>query len=725
MNKNNSKYKPDDKPIINQLWMYHEELVKNKGLKFKKFVIELYEYMSEILIVHGYSETSIKNYFGSYIFQRLNIKWDVKKPKYPNYTNITKELFDNCIKDDYELLVQDNKFNDLIYTVGESFKEEINSGNDTKNKEELKELLKSIDKTDKSIPEPELIKRLTRLLEIEHGLFTIDVPDKRTKSGFKRKYFQIDKKSNTYKEVSRSWLQQLFINEYDVQLHELPDFYDNTLNRIGNIKKINNNYLELENVFINKLNYEIVDKEELNIFTNDRLFYETFNESGDIRLFKYDKDISIFDILSTDGKAAAVEPTLATDTFMKIFVPKTEPNNIKLLRYMLQTIGMMVLGKNPAKRITILYDETDEEKNKDSGDTGKSTALEIIKMIFSRSTGDLTDKTLKDQFIINTVEQGSHFLKMDELKGNELKDFIHIIKRLSSGYSFDGRKTYDDKQTSVNVPPIVIAMNGIPILPLYDKAYLGRFVLIKVPNKFLPDEEIHPNENEYPAVSNIEDRIKQDGSGLSQLLSLCINEFLLLEQDKSIKNQLALNPTIEETIMITTKDDPVTGILKAYTKAYARTTSKQTWVSIPDLQQTIKQVYKKAHHIEINPELIDNKTIGYKLKELYPELLNESSNKARRTGDGKTVYNITLFTMDEVNKKENEIIVTIPLKEHEKIFDTLQLQIYQKIKNGVHTESKLIEEFSETNNSSDIMDALEELYQYGRIEFTNNLNFME
>ena len=268
-------------------------------------------------------------------------------------------------------------------------------------------------------------------------------------------------------------------------------------------------------------------------------------------------------------------------------------------------------------------------------------------------------------------------------------------------------------------------MNGIPILPLYDKAYLGRFVLIKVPNKFLPDEEIHPNENEYPAVSNIEDRIKQDGSGLSQLLSLCINEFLLLEQDKSIKNQLALNPTIEETIMITTKDDPVTGILKAYTKAYARTTSKQTWVSIPDLQQTIKQVYKKAHHIEINPELIDNKTIGYKLKELYPELLNESSNKARRTGDGKTVYNITLFTMDEVNKKENEIIVTIPLKEHEKIFDTLQLQIYQKIKNGVNTESKLIEEFSETNNSSDIMDALEELYQYGRIEFTNNLNFME
>ena len=187
MNKNNSKYKPNDKPIINQLWMYHEELVKNKGLKFKKFVIELYEYMSEILIVHGYSETSIKNYFGSYIFQRLNIKWDVKKPKYPNYTNITKELFDNCIKDDYELLVQDNKFNDLIYTVGESFKEEINSGNDTKNKEELKELLKSIDKTDKSIPEPELIKRLTRLLEIEHGLFTIDVPDKRTKSGFKRK----------------------------------------------------------------------------------------------------------------------------------------------------------------------------------------------------------------------------------------------------------------------------------------------------------------------------------------------------------------------------------------------------------------------------------------------------------------------------------------------------------------------------------------------------------
>ena len=247
-----------------------------------------------------------------------------------------------------------------------------------------------------------------------------------------------------------------------------------------------------------------------------------------------------------------------------------------------------------------------------------------------------------------------------------------------------------------------------------------------MPNVFKPAKKVDPDKDEYPEVSNIVDQIQKDADGLHQLISIAINEYITLNQHESIREQLALNPTIEETIAITSKSDIVLGILKAYTKAYARTTNKSTWVSNTELQDKIKQVYKKSNDKEINPQLIDSKQIGYKLIELYPSLFTGEAKKLnRKRYNGGTVYNITLLTEDEINKKESEIIEAYPESEHNRIFDTVQIEIHKKIMSGVNTEEKLFKEFEEVYTKSDIMDGLEELYKSNLIDYTDNLNFID
>lgn len=711
-------------PCISNLWQLNKKLVDTQGLKYKNFVKELYEHTAGLLIVNKYSETTIENIFGSKIYATLDYDTYIKESEFKNIQDIINYLYDNTVnKEDYELLQNNEDWNTSLYEVSKYFEKILEETPEEDFTERITELLEKIDKSTKIQSTDK--KQLITCLEKELGLFTVDVEDSKLKDGYRRKYYKIDSKSNTYLEINRGWLQTYF-NEYPIKLHETPNFYEDVLSRTNNLKTMNNHYLEFENVYIDKRTYNIINKNELtDVFTEDRLYYEDYTDNA-LRLFKYDENINLYDVLRIDNKAPNIEPTLAMDTFIKIFVPRNEPENISLLLYILQTIGMMVLGRNPAKRITILYDETEEAKGKKEGDSGKSTARKIIQEIFKKGNGDLNDKILNDNFMINSIEQANHFLFMDELKGNELKEHIHTLKRLSSGYEYNGRKTYDNKQTSVSVPPIIISMNGVPELPLYDKAYLKRYVLCKMPNVFKPAKKVDPDKDEYPEVSNIVDQIQKDADGLHQLISIAINEYITLNQHESIREQLALNPTIEETIAITSKSDIVLGILKAYTKAYARTTNKSTWVSNTELQDKIKQVYKKSNDKEINPQLIDSKQIGYKLIELYPSLFTGEAKKLnRKRYNGGTVYNITLLTEDEINKKESEIIEAYPESEHNKIFDTVQMEIHKKIMLGVNTEEKLFKEFEEVYTKSDIMDGLEELYKSNLIDYTDNLNFID
>lgn len=703
---------------IYELWTYHEGLVNKKEFTDKDCIKHLYENIAELLLKKGYAETSIENIFGTRLYKELNYNTDTDTD-FELITEITNNFYETLNKEDNDRINNDENFIKLMYDLTEYIKKLIDKEPEKDTKDKIIKLLTSINEAER-IP-PTSKKRLIELLETELNLFSVDVEDNKLKNGYRRKYYQIDNKSNTYKEINRGLLQQYINKEYKVKLHETPNFYEDVLDRINTLKEVNDNYLEFENVYIDKRNYNIIDKTKLpDVFTEDRVYYEEYN-TNNLKLFRYDKDINLYDVLKHE-----VKPSLAMDTFIKIFVPRTKPEDIRLLQYILQTIGMMVIGRNPAKRITVLYDETETEKDRIAGDSGKSTARKIIQEIFKNGNSDLNDKTLNDNFLINSIAQAKHFLFMDELRGNELKEFIHILKRLSSGYDFDGRKTYSDKQDSVNVPPILITMNGVPELPLNDKTYLGRYVLAKAPNVFKPVEEVNPNKNEYPEISNIIDQIKEDSQGLSQLISIAINEYITLDQEKSIKNQLSLNPSIEETIAITSKSDIVLGILKAYTSAGARTSDKNSWVSISELKNTIKQVFKKSNKKEINPDLITNQKIGYKLVELYPNLLNKENNKNnRKRYNGHYVYNITLYTNEEMNNKLSEIIIAKPETPDKKIFDEVQKAIHNKIMNGVDTEAKLYHEFEDIYSTSEIEDALEELYQYDLIEYSNTLNFIE
>lgn len=725
----NSTKKPIER-CISDLWKLNEKYIKNGEIQQKGIIIDIYENIGELLLSYYFPEITVKKEFGDYIYHKLNIDENITESQFRTVTDILQNRFyenPNYV-DDKSFLVNQEEFVSLISSVQQYFDKLIKEEGREHKATKITEILEEINALAKSNPRKN--KELIALLEKEHNLFCVD-KQANTQTGWKRYYYQVNKTSNTYTEINRSWLQQLFTETYGVKLHETTNFYNTLLERINTIKTVENRFVELENIYIDTMNCQIIDKKEKTIFTEDRLSYIDY-KTNELRLFRYHKNLRLKDVLPGTNNQPSIEPSLAMENLIKILVPRTEPHNTQLLQYILQTIGMMIIGRNPAKRISVLYDENEADTGRIEGNSGKSTVIEIIKMIFDTKVGELTDKVLSENFIMNSIKD-KHFLYMDELQGNEFIKHIALFKRFSSGYDLRSRETYG-KQESTKIPPLIIAGNGVPRIPLHDVAHLGRYVLAKTPNVFKEENAVNPNKNEYPEVSNIELQIKQHSEGLSQVVSIALNEYISLDHNKSIKNQLALNPSFNETILIITKEDPVKGILHAYTEEGARSSDKNDWVTIVELQQTVKEVYKEANGIDIDPDKITPKNIGYIIKELYPHMLETKEDRKRNKPrhNGVYVYNITLKTKEEMeeelkNKKteQSHIIEALPEGEHNKILQGTQYkQVYNKIKAGVNTEYKLIQEFKETHTEEEINEILEELSKSNLIRLKEEIDFV-
>ena len=289
---------------------------------------------------------------------------------------------------------------------------------------------------------------------------------------------------------------------------------------------------------------------------------------------------------------------------------------------------------------------------------------------------------------------------------------------------------YTREQKQIESLPLIIGSNGVPDAPLSDTALLNRLLLVELPNQFVDETKVEETTDTYPKITNLDDLIQQHVDELGQVISIAINEFKALDMSRSLDGQLAIQPNIDRTIQILTSNNIIMNLLHTYTKPVARGTDVvNDWVTTTEIQATLSEAYKRATDKPMDKQEINPKKIGTLILQLYPRFMSEKepNNNAhinKKKKNGKMYYNITLYTLEEVQQKENEILTVLPLGEH-KLFDTLEKNIYNKIEEGVNTTIKLRNELEETYTIKDIEEALEELYKSGFIDYTGNQNFIE
>lgn len=150
---------------VSELWQLNKELTTTEGLKHKHFVKQLYEHIAEILSVKDYSETSIKNLFGSKIYKSLDYNFNTKAVEFENIQDITNYLYDNTNETDYKILTNNEKFKTLLYNVTEYFTEKIEEDvpEEDTTTDKIKKLLKGINEANRI--ESGSKKKLISLLE--------------------------------------------------------------------------------------------------------------------------------------------------------------------------------------------------------------------------------------------------------------------------------------------------------------------------------------------------------------------------------------------------------------------------------------------------------------------------------------------------------------------------------------------------------------------------------
>lgn len=725
------------KAITKTIWELYGEIVRTDGTD-KNFMNHIYSWVAEQLFFVGeYEEEQIQHFF-KFQYDELTPDYNQDEEHYTKYESMgqyVQHLLDN-MDNEHEQLIQDNEelmdklleFETIIIDLlpkdeepetNKQMKEIIkNNSNEIKIKKILLEFENgTIDKGKTERKKIELIE----LLEQEENMFLVEFPDKNQRDGFKSKYYFIDPHTKSYEQNTKNKLKQLFNDKYGVKLHKGNDFFYNILERTCNYKEEQTHIVEMENVYIDRRNYEITQKNDDNIiFTTDRLSYNTY-DTHELQLFHYTEGVRLDDVLT--GK---IEMSFPMERIKEIFVPKTNQEETNKLLLFMQYLGMMVIGRNPTKLSLILYDQENER----TGNKGRTTLFQMLKTCFPNTFVRVGQEVFKDQFKIETYSHGKHGVFMDENDKDTLIKFHTEIKELLNGSGSSGGAMYTREQKQIESLPLIIGSNGVPDAPLSDTALLNRLLLVELPNQFVDETKVEETTDTYPKITNLDDLIQQHVDELGQVISIAINEYRALDMSRSLDGQLAIQPNIDRTIQILTSNNIIMNLLHTYTKPVARGTEVvNDWVTTDEIQATLSEAYKRATDKPMDKNEIDKIKIGNLLKQLYPRFLSEKEhnnnawiNKKRKSG--KMYYNITLYTLEEVQQKENEILTVLPLGEH-KIFDTLEKNIYNKIEEGVNTTTKLRNELEETYTIKEIEETLEELYKSGFIDYTGNQNFIE
>ena len=572
------------------------------------------------------------------------------------------------------------------------------------------------------------IVELSKLINMKYELFIVDTL--KNNGTYQSTYYNTplvyDEEDHLirkpYITVNRTWL----LNEFTELINTIPNYTPeditlnlsicgNILNNINNAKTFNNNIIELENVYIEKNSMNIINKAETQetILTNDRLgLTRVVNTHEEIKLFTYDSNITVEDLT----------PENTTDTVRivkEILIPRQDQNKKEKFLYFIQLLGLMVHGNNDIKILPVFYRE--------NGDNGKGVLSKIIKKLFGKGgANDIKANRISDDFINEVIKRTKHALINDELKENTIKDNLAEYKQLTGASGLGGRAILSPEVDLLEeIPPLFLASNPVPNIPVTEdfKAIIKRLNLIKMPNVF-KNNNANPNLNEYNIVSGIDTIINTDYEGLSQLLSLAINEFRKLDYTGNVRDQLALTPTIEETMSIISSSNPLINFISLYTKKMDLNITKDEWITTKDIRNSFTEWYKLDNKGIEPPETLfgrNNQNVGYALQDVYGKEELEK-RKQKPINSSSNIYCFRLLNEEDVEIKRKQLIEIHnydPVNKWHKNLNENTLAVFNIIKNSkLNNEKDIINRLiTEGYTEEDIINYLKVLDNVDLIEY--------
>lgn len=571
-------------------------------------------------------------------------------------------------------------------------------------------------------------QQLMKLFKQKYELFLVD---EKTRNGkYESKYYYVpitykdgfiteaNKIRKPFKEINRQWL----LDEINEEINLIGLGFTNndvfiTLNDcqkmleyINNSQRFNKKYMELENVYIYKPTMEIIDK-PYNIVTLDRLGLIENEDTKDenIKLFKYDSNITL-DALTPDN----ITPTMKI--LKQILVPRQNPTDQKKLLFFLQLVGLMVHGNNDVKILPVFYRQ---------GNNGKGVLSNILKLLFgNQGASDIKQDRMDDNFINEVVDGTNHVIINDELERDTISKHLSTFKQLTGGSGFGGRQIFSNEtKNTKEIPPLFQASNYIPEIEITasNKAIIKRLILIHMPNVFVDKDEIDETRNEYEEKTGIDQIIANDYEGLSQLISLSINEFKKFDYTSNVRSQMAINPTIQETMYKLSSDNPLINYIGAYTMPLNQDTPKRDWITTNMIKDAFIDWYKRNNKgLEPPADLFGNRNtrIGGALETIYgkdhvikEKLPNEATKYCYKilTDNDKEIITKQLIEIHELDPSN---------KYHSSISNDTQT-IYNIIKShDLTNERDIIQQLQQMGYSTkDITDYLTELDRVDLIEY--------
>jgi len=204
-----------------------------------------------------------------------------------------------------------------------------------------------------------------------------------------------------------------------------------------------------------------------------------------------------------------------------------------------------------------------------------------------------------------------------------------------------------------------------------------------MPNVFV--ENANPNKNEYEEVTGIENIINNDFEGLSQVISLAINEFKKLDYTGNVRNQLALTPSVQETMYIISASNPLINYITLYTRPMELSTPKTSWISTSMIKDSFTEWYKTNNNGLEPPNSLfgkNNVKIGYALQSVYTQ---DYVEKMKDKPNNVTLYCFKILSEEDKEVKEKQLIEIHEYdssNKHHKELNPETKSVYGMIKNN-------------------------------------------
>lgn len=590
---------------------------------------------------------------------------------------------------------------ELVLAYSKKLQEERREQEDKQKKEIKKQNgnLKLLDALKKYIKQPrkqEYKTDLSKELTEEYNLFVVQDENKKWNC-----YREIN---NTYTQIDITDLTNLIRDTTSVELAVEPKEIEHMLNTITRRLKFDNNYYELQNhmLYLNpseKEKIKIIPKEQCkNIKTRNQLIME-----GNKKLINYIPN------LSDDPKS--ISPNNKVNELLKqVTIPKDNQNDTKLYNFIFDLIALSFLPDNPAKKLAIFY-------TPESG-SGKSTITKILQTLFYNRVSRPAETDLAHDNFKYTLIENKNLIIFDELDNKSIdKIGVNLLKEITSPtFLLTGRRFKSAEEVRITDAPFpIMCTNHIPDIDTSDIAFMNRLIIIKPPNLFVSQPE--PNTNQYKNKANIKDIIESRPNDLSEIATVGLNRLLSYDFSDDLGSQLSIIQTIEETMSIIARENPLQGYISIFTALGNPNQYKKDWVTTKDIIKSYSKWYRTNYKNEPPAQDLKPTIIGPLLRKIH-HLQERDIGRIR--DKGIKTYNVRILTESEIMERENKHLALADIENIEfplsKLYG-INESVYEVLKQrpAIDTPAKLKEYFKH-EDKQEIDEAINYLRDIGLID---------